>query len=82
MQSMNANNKKNYPKAKKFASLAVLMVVINILFTLCVGLIVIITVLWHVCADPGFNFYALSELIKTEIIKLIISPPQVYRYLH
>ena len=75
MQSMNANNKKNYPKAKKFASLAFLMVIINILFTLCVGLLVIFTVLRRVCADPVFNYYALSELIKAEIIKLIISPP-------
>ena len=59
MQSINSKNSKNYPQAKQYGRNALILTVINIIFTLCLILLIIGLTVGFICAYiyPGDYYY-------------------------
>jgi hypothetical protein len=60
MQSINAKNSKNYPQAKQHGRNALILTVINIIFTLCLSLLIIGLTVGLTCANPANSYYSYS----------------------
>ena len=64
MQSMNAKGSKNYPNAKQYGRNALILTIINIMFTLLIAALVTGLAVGFECADPPFYSYSYSKFIN------------------
>ena len=61
LQSQTSINSKNYPRAKQYGSYALILTVINIIFTMILGLLTTGLIVGYVCADPNsYSRYSTS----------------------
>ena len=56
LQSMNAKNSKNYPQARQYGRNALILTVLNVIFTLCVALLIISLTVGFICANTGYYY--------------------------
>ena len=75
MQSLRAKRSKNYPAARMHGRNALILIVLNIIFTLCVGVAVIAWITEYACISSNFygqNGELLYYFYNTEFINLAI----------
>ena len=70
MQSSNAKETNNYPQAKRYGKLSLIMSIINISFTLLVSALIVGLVSGYLCADPyDWGFYGKRRLTDFSLIQ-------------